>query len=404
MRTALTSLPSRRMLLAALAASAPGVARAQGLRSLLPKEPAAFSASFAGGRDTTGWLASAPGGSLVLRGRLNGAPVRVLLDSGAGASLVDVQTARALGLRASAARRVDDGAGLSRPGADLLDVELTLGSLRLVDLHTVAVDLPPLIEGPDGASDPLFVLGREAFERLLVEIDGPGGRVAFHAPAAASPPTGAHALPLTRTDDLTRRFPVAVEGSADVSAQFDTGSQSPLVAQQAFAEAHGWLSGRPTSTWIAGTVAGVREERTATLRSLSIAGFAIAPPPVETVATWDRADTPLVVGLPVLSRFRLMTDYAHDRLWLAPDPQALRKPFRKDRSGLAVRPLAGSLQVAHVAARSPASAGGWRVGERIAEVDGFAPGSGLPDGPAGRTLTLTLAGGERRRLTLADYF
>ena len=197
---------------------------------------------------------------------------------------------------------------------------------------------------------------------------------------------------------------MTVEGDADLPAQFDLGSQSPLVAQAAFAQARGWLSGRPTSTWIAATVAGVREERTATLRSVALAGFTLPPAPLETVATWDRPELPLVVGLPVLSRFHLMTDYARDRLWLAADAEALARPFRKDRSGLTVRAAAGGLEVLHVAAGGPAARGGWRVGERITAVDGRPPGRSLSDGPVGRVLTLTLADGERRTLTLADYF
>ena len=403
MRAALIP-PSRRTVLAALGVAAPSGAWAQGLHDLLAPPSPAFGYAFSTARETTGWLASAPGDSLILRGRLNGLPVRVLLDSGAGASLVDVRLAQRLGLRASAARRVDDGAGLSRPGADLLNVTLTLGTLQLRGLHTVAVDLPALIEGAQASSDPLFVLGREAFERLLVEIDGPLGRVAFHGPGVAAPPEGARTSPLTPGADLIRRFPVTIEGAVDVSAQFDLGSQSPVVAQQAFAQQQGWLSNRPTSTWIAGTVAGVREERTSTVRGVTLGGFSTPPVPLETVAVWDRADTPLIVGLPVLNRFRLMTDFANDRLWLAPDAQALRRPFRKDRSGLALKPSAAGLEVAYVAARSPASAGGWRSGERIVAVDGAAPASGLPEGPPGRALALTLASGERRSLTLADYF
>jgi C-terminal processing protease CtpA/Prc len=65
-----------------------------------------------------------------------------------------------------------------------------------------------------------------------------------------------------------------------------------------------------------------------------------------------------------------------------------------------------------VAPGSPAAETGWKQGDEITAIDGQKIGpaySGSPlsrwaRGPAGSEVTLTLADGSTRKLTLADYF
>jgi hypothetical protein len=410
------SSPSRRAALAGLLAAAPTAAgaqilgdqtlRGQDLKVLLdpPGAGEAMSWRFAGGARETGWLPLAGSDlSLELDGWVNGVPVRLVLDSGASVSLVDAGLARRLGVILRRTRPVRDGVGQVSAGADLKGVTFDLPGLSLDGGQVVAVDLSGFAEAGRPAT---VVLGRQLFEALIVQVDLPGRRVRFTAPDAFRPEPGARAVPLTPAGHQQRSLPVAVEGAVGLPAQFDLGSQSALVASEAFAAAHGWLSGRPTSTWIAATVGGIRPERTATVRGLTLAGVELPPAPLETSAAWDAPDLPLVLGLPTLGRFRLAADYGAQRLWLTPDANAAARPFRKDRAGLAVRPAGAALEVLHVARGSPADAGGWRVGERIVRVDGAPAGarSGFGSGPAGRACRLDLAGGEARTLVLADYF
>ena len=113
------------------------------------------------------------------------------------------------------------------------------------------------------------------------------------------------------------------------------------------------------------------------------------------------------VGLPLISRFRLITDFPRNRIFLIPGPDAGR-PFDRDRTGLKTRLEDDRWIVDFVAPGSPAEAGGWKAGDAIIlmngrPVVGLAPNE-WTGGPQGSQVSLTLADGTRRLLTLRDYF
>ena len=90
----------------------------------------------------------------------------------------------------------------------------------------------------------------------------------------------------------------------------------------------------------------------------------------------------------------------------------LNAPFERDRSGLSVLEDGHTLRVLNVAPGSPAGAAGWKVGDLITAVNGQAIGdhyetsplAGWNEGAAGTTVTLTLANGTKRELTLRTYY
>jgi len=100
-----------------------------------------------------------------------------------------------------------------------------------------------------------------------------------------------------------------------------------------------------------------------------------------------------------------MIDFGGDRLFLLPGPD-MAKPLPRDRSGLTTAVRGGKRVVRFVAPGSPAEAGAWKAGDVIIDIDGrgIDPENHWGEAAVGRTVTLTLEGGERRRLTLADYF
>jgi C-terminal processing protease CtpA/Prc len=97
---------------------------------------------------------------------------------------------------------------------------------------------------------------------------------------------------------------------------------------------------------------------------------------------------------------------------MAPYADAQTKPFRKNRTGLALVVEAGHLVVDFVSKDSPAERGGWKPGDRVTAIDGrpipadyaVSEASLWVFGPAGRTVTLTDGGGRQKKLTLADYY
>ena len=71
-----------------------------------------------------------------------------------------------------------------------------------------------------------------------------------------------------------------------------------------------------------------------------------------------------------MKRFTLTLDYAHQKLWLQPNPlSAQREVF--DRSGLWIaRAKDGAIDVADVTAQGAAAASGLAVGDEIVSVNG----------------------------------
>ena len=151
---------------------------------------------------------------------------------------------------------------------------------------------------------------------------------------------------------------------------------------------------------------------TATLPQVELGGRVFRSVPLAVYDRWTDPSLPLNLGLPLLSRFRLLAaDYRQDGLWLAPDPAAEARPFERERSGVAATLNGGRLLVVFVAPGSPAEAAGLHAGQAITKVDGrsiaeLARTTGWRawrSGPAGAAVELTLAEGAPVRLVLADY-
>jgi S1-C subfamily serine protease len=99
-------------------------------------------------------------------------------------------------------------------------------------------------------------------------------------------------------------------------------------------------------------------------------------------------------------------------LWVHVPQFNRRSLMLKERSGLGVAASPNGLTVAHVASGSPAAAGGWTTGERIVAINGQRVDASYTRGslwrwrfqPAGHVVSLTLADGHERKITLDDYY
>jgi hypothetical protein len=207
---------------------------------------------------------------------------------------------------------------------------------------------------------------------------------------------------------------VSVEGHPAVPFAFDLGAEEPLQVYSSYRDSEHILGGRPESLTLSGGVGG--QVKVATLKSIAVAGIPMTAVPSEFPDAADNAmnsdQTAGNLGLPIFSRFRLITDYPHNALWLIPDTNALAQPFGKDRSGLIGLPSGDRVKVLLVAPGSPAEKGGWKEGAEVIAIDGHKidakySGSELSHWskqPPGTVVTLTLADSTTRQLILADYY
>jgi predicted aspartyl protease len=336
---------------------------------------------------------------------INGRPAEAWLDSGSSASVVDAAFAQELGLSLEGgirARGVSGAVG----GVRLAAATLEIGGQPVPARRVAVMDLSPVTRV---VPRPVQVLlGREVFETAIVQIDF-ANRVLSVTPRDQFKPPAAPPIPLRASGGL-RSFPIRI-GDTETEAILDLGNSGALLLDRSFAEAHGLLDGRRTSTQMSVGADGPRESVIASLDGVQVGGVDFRA--VGAVATAGLAShAPANVGLEILSRFKVTVDFAGDRLWLEPIPGATGQPFRKNRAGLALIPDARGVRVSHVAAGSPAAAAGWRVGEEIAAIDGRSVGADYAAsetarwifGPPGRVVALTMSNGARRLLRLADYY
>ncbi|MFN3669538.1 MAG: aspartyl protease family protein [Brevundimonas sp.] len=376
-----------------------------------PTPPAAHA--IAGGAASTGFMPFDlfAGSRIYIPATVNGVATEVLLDSGAEMTVLDKSFAERLGL-APTGEVAAVGTGGVGSAQFVGGVTLELDGIVFADRTVAVIDLAAIGQA---IGRPLpVILGKDAFNGLIVDVDFPARALAFHEAAGFAPPAGVVEVPLTSTGSI-RAIPLSIEGRAPALFDFDTGNGGALIVYPAYAEAAGLIDGRPRSTVMSGAVGGMRETGIATLRSLDLAGFEIRDVP----ATFPPAGPSAVdsdrvagnVGLGVLGRFRLITDFGGGRLWLGAAPDSLGQPFARDRLGLSLRKEAAAIVVQRVSPNSPAAEAGWAAGERITAIDGV-PASDLDPGAlrtvitggAGRTVSLTLEGGETRVLTARDFY
>lgn len=346
---------------------------------------------------------------IILKGRANGLDADIMLDSGAGMTTLDAAFAAKLGLKPGMTVPIKGAVG-SVKGRMMKGLTLEVAGIRLENMTVLVIDLSPVAKAL-GRPIPV-VLGREAFEPLIADLDLPNHRLAFRDRKGWTPPPGAVRLPFTVSGEGQRSFPITLEDRPPVLAHFDLGNGGPLFLRPAYWGPLDLTKGRSSSMTLTGGVGGMKAAAIVTLRDIKVGGVTL--PAVPTVLSpGGGADTALAnVGYPVLSRFHLYTDYRGNGLYLIPDPAARDQPFRRNRAGLGLEPAGDRQRVVLVAPGSPAEAAGWKVGDEIVAVDGQTFGADVgasplnrwTTGPAGETRALTLADGGIRRLTLADYY
>lgn len=342
---------------------------------------------------------------------VNGTDTRGMLDSGAETTVLDKAFAESLGIKPSAVVTVV-GTGGRELGELATGVTLRIGDMELRDLTVALMDLSPIATA---IGRPLpVVLGKEMFNEVVVDLDFAGQTIGFQDPAGFTPNPGAVAVPVTNSNGL-HAIPASIEGAEPVLFDFDLGNGSPLLVFPGYWKPRNLLADRPSSKALAGAIGGMKPRNVATIRTLTLGGVVLKDIPAnfgeEDGSALDTTQTLGNIGMPILSRFDLTTDYSRHRILLKPRPDAVGLPFTKDRSGLGARLNDGVFNLSFVAPGSPAETAGLKAGQKITAVNGqsakdlaVAGLTKLRTGAADETLTLTLGTGETVNLVLKDYF
>jgi hypothetical protein len=336
---------------------------------------------------------------IFLNAKINGHDVSVMLVNSIGASRIDKDFAASIG--------VAQGAAASSATVEIQFGNLTLGGVKA----TISQQ-----KSAGHARD--FILSDDLFNSLVVDIDFARHRIAFYDPAHFTAPADAVVLPFIAGAD-SRSVPVSVSGAPPAQFELFLGDPAPITVYQAFYQAHRLLRNRPTSIRLGGGGKHPKEA-TATLDKVQFAGVDFLRVPGVLTADSVRGDTSTVVsgniGTELLSRYRVIMDYSHDKLYAIPNAKGTSKPFLKDRSGLFLIEKDGNYKVEYVAPGSPAQKAGFKVGEKVTMIDQkpVAETQGQAWQRAalgtlryvadGTVFVFTMGDGAARKLITADFF
>ena len=318
------------------------------------------------------------GNHIYFRGRVGDSDsLWIVLDTGASAASISASKAKALGLeiaRGGTARGaggvveagVVRGATIRMPGLDLVDQPLSSLPLDAIELQT---------------GRPMDVIvGHAILGRAVVEIDYAAHMLRITDPARFKPPQGAASLRLTLKQNLPYvKASVEVPGRKPIEGEFvlDAGASTALSLAPDLVEREKMLEAVPrTLRSRGGGVGGQVENRVGRIDRLRLGPYAIERP----VTTFrlpgpgaiSAAGTAGNIGGEVLRRFDVTFDYAHLRMWIAPNA-ALAEPFEADMAGFVSQVQPDStrgMKVLWLEEGSPAAEAGIAPDDVVEAVDG----------------------------------
>ena len=350
---------------------------------------------------------------IIIQGRVDGQAATLFLDSGMEISTISTELFSRLRRTSSGSIPFADRGTVSRLSLTR-DVEFLLPMLRLHGLTVGVLDLAPVSTMIGVKIDAL--LGREIFERAMVEIDFPRRQLGL-TPSGELPENRWESIPLRRfAAGRGRTISLSLEGSGPVELEFDLGSANPIVLQSSYWRPAGLHLNRQVSDSVVGGANGIRRTGLISLANVALGAISLAEVDAlleqPAVGIEDRLGNG-TVGIPVLSRFRIATDYTNSLLYIhspTPEQPPLRLP--KNRSGLRVMQQGSYLRVLLVARNSPAAKAGWKTGELIALVNGRSIDNSYwetgfwrwAEAPAGTSVALTMSDRSIRLLLLNDYY
>jgi membrane-associated protease RseP (regulator of RpoE activity) len=205
--------------------------------------------------------------------------------------------------------------------------------------------------------------------------------------------------------------PVAVDDGPPAPFVLDTGFPMALRISPHLAKGQNLLVGRPSVAILAGGIGGSAPGQIASVRRLSLGGVGFSNVPVMFSDAWPAASftdrVQGLLGVALLSRFRVIADWPAGLLYLIPAPAAIAAPFARDRLGLAWTADGEAMRVTGVQPGSPAARAGLKSGEIIETVNGKPAVSAGNVGalPAGTQLKLVARSpAASTTVTLSDYY
>ena len=311
----------------------------------------------------------------------NSRSLSFVLDTGDKFAIIDLDRARELGLSLQGELRVG-GAGSERPtGAFVRDSTFTIPGLAGFS-QPVNIALPIRNLGPRMGQDFDGILGSEFIKEFVVELDyqarvlklhdkdrfsytGPGESIPIKLNGAGHPIIDGEVTPI---------------GSDPVKGKFvlDIGSGAALILYSPFVTEHHLLSSNLKTIKAIGVggAGGASTGRIGRVTALKIGTFTISNP--TTMFSEDKegalASSAVLgnIGAQVMSKFRLLLDYSHDRIVFEPN-STFPEGFERAYGGLAMVAEGKdyrTFRITDLLDNSPAAEAGLQKNDIITAIDG----------------------------------
>jgi hypothetical protein len=301
-------------------------------------------------------------------------PLRLLVDTGANQTLIDLGLARTLG-PVTACTEVPGALLGALCHVDLGDLTVADRTVKLGSVY--AADMARSELGESLEVDGL--LGGDALSRFVLVLDYPHSRWALVAPEHFAPPPAAP-IPIELVNGAVW-LNVTVAGRAG-RFLLDTGNGGRTIVldlpdQEALVPADGMLM-----PGVIRSGAGGSADATACRAPLEVGAVHISEAPLF-VATKQSRQGPVmaraqgILGVGFLRYFRVTVDYPGRKLYLE-QQQPFPMASNDATYGVIARPQGGALRVQSVGARGAADAAGIQVGDRIVELNGVPVSSNAP--------------------------
>lgn len=308
------------------------------------------------------------GNHIYLRARVNDSePLWFLLDTGATASYLDVQQAKALALGDQG--NSVKGVSISFPGVKLRNQNFSIRSLGFsaYDGHTI-----------DG------MLGYDFIHRLVIEINYVGRTVNFYEPQNYKYSGSGDIIPLNMLEDDSGgkvplvRVRIMPLGRAPIEGRLiaDLALRPAITFNTPFVEANKMLQPpQKTIQAVLGAGAMLRESRQpiGRLPKIQLGRFTIQSPVAiffqDKQGVMASPEFDGVIGSEILRRFKVIFDYSRQQMILEPN-RYFSEPYEHDMAGMLLVTEGTGFRVRQVIENSPATAAGLHEGDVISAING----------------------------------